>query len=59
MVARANPPKGLVPAEREAIVRACAKLYHERRKLPWWAWRRWNEINREMRALLDSLGDES
>ncbi len=46
--------------ERElAIYRACQRLLTERTALPWWNFWRWNAINREMRALLDSLEDDS
>lgn len=41
------------------VYRVCQRLLNERASLPWWAWRRWNAINHAIRALLDSLEDES
>lgn len=41
------------------IGRECMRLLKERDALPWWNFWRWGAINREMRALLDSMEDES
>lgn len=45
--------------ERIVICRKCQLLLSERTALPWWRCWRWHAINREMRALMDSLEEKS
>lgn len=54
-----DPRKPLTLEERKAVYLECKYLLNERTALPWWNWWRWNAINREMRALLDSMEEES
>lgn len=55
----ADSPKGVKPEEHTQRYHQCMRLLKERDALPWWRWRRFNAINREVRAILASMEDDS